>query len=347
MNSECEVSNRTEFLQLLNQNRKFIEGSKTYTRKIMMGLNYFINTKFANSISNSINNISAHYDLGNDMFQLFLDPSMTYSCPIWDLNDPDDDLHKAQLRKLHNVIRKAKIVESDHVLEIGSGWGSFAMEAVKLTGCKVTTLTLSIEQKALADRRIREAGLSDRITVKFCDYRNLSTDFKFDKIVSIEMIEAVGKEYLETYFETCHNLLKEDGGLMVLQAITIHENRYDRYSNQVDFIQKYIFPGGHLPSITMLISSIHSGTKGMLITNNLEDIGAHYAKALRLWCENFTASYPLISKGNPEKYNTVFKRCWQYYFNYCETGFREHLLGTVQIVLTRPKNKAVVQGVPL
>lgn len=195
------------------------------------------------------------------------------------------------MTKLHRFIDGARIKPTDHVLEIGTGWGSFAMEAVRKTGCRVTSLTLSIEQKALAEKRIFAAGYADKIEVLLMDYRALPTPkVLYDKVVSIEMLEAVGAEYLETYFGCIHRLLKGDG-IAVFQCITMPEGRYDAYAKGGDFIRKYIFPGGHLPSITQLVDTITKGSEGTLIVEKVENIGGHYAKTLRLWREKFEANF--------------------------------------------------------
>lgn len=197
-----------------------------------------MNSRFVNSVSNAINNISAHYDISNDMFASFLSPDMTYSCAIFE--SKDESLQIAQYRKLDKIIRQARITKRDHVLEIGTGWGSFAIRAVTKTGCRVTTLTLSKEQKVLAEERIRAAGLEDWITVLLCDYRNHVPAQPYDKVVSIEMIEAVGKEYLDTYFSKVNDFLKKNGGIAVFQVITMPETRYERYCKEVDFIRKWV-----------------------------------------------------------------------------------------------------------
>lgn len=229
------------------------------------------------------------------MFAAFLSEDMTYSCPIWKTNPSADEeeqtLHAAQMTKLDRFIDGAKIKPSDHVLEIGTGWGSFAMQAVKRTGCRVTSLTLSIEQKALAEKRIAAAGMTDRIEVLLMDYRALPTPKAlYDKVISIEMLEAVGKEYLETYFGCIHRLLKKDG-IAMFQCITMPEGRYDAYAAGEDFIQKYIFPGGHLPSIALLVEKIAKGSEGTLVVERIENIGGHYAKTLRLWKEEFLRNF--------------------------------------------------------
>ena len=254
------------------------------------------------------------------MFAAFLSEDMTYSSAIWSLesNTATETLEEAQIRKLNRHIDGAKIKASDHVLEIGTGWGSFAIQAVRRTGCRITTLTLSAEQKTLAEERIAAAGYRDRITVKLMDYRALFVEVPFDKIVSIEMLEHVGPEYLDTYFRCIHRLLKSDG-IATFQCITMPEARYKAYSRSEDFIRKYIFPNGHLPSISQLISSINNGSEGTLIVERVEDISGHYSKTLRLWKEKFAQNYDSIirpalitqHKKMDEREVAVFKRKWE------------------------------------
>lgn len=257
------------------------------------------------------------------MFAAFLSEDMTYSCAIWDKskeNQLGESLEAAQMTKLLRFIDGAHIKPTDHVLEIGTGWGSFAIEAVRRTGCRVTSLTLSIEQKALAEKRIAAAGFTDNIEVMLKDYRALPPPkVPFDKVVSIEMLEAVGAEYLETYFSTVHKLLKEDGGIAMFQCITMPESRYEAYARGEDFIRKYIFPGGHLPSISQLVTNISKGSEGSLVVERIENIGGHYAKTLRLWREKFMQNfdarirpallYEHTSMG--EKEVEVFRRKWE------------------------------------
>ena len=259
------------------------------------------------------------------MFAAFLSPDMTYSCPIWSplssRKSAAEDLETAQITKLHYFIDQACLKQSDHVLEIGTGWGSFAIEAVRMTGCQVTSLTLSKEQKALAEDRIAAAGMSDKIEVLLCDYRALPPPVGgyFDKIVSIEMLEAVGAEYLQTYFDCIDRLLKPDGGIAVFQCITIPEPRYATYAAGNDFIRKYIFPGGHLPTVSQLVRSIDDGSKGSLIVDAIRNIGGHYAKTLRIWRENFSRNFEaeiqpaLLSehKGMNEEDVEVFRKKWE------------------------------------
>ena len=257
------------------------------------------------------------------MFAAFLSDDMTYSCPIWKLTGSSDieeeTLEAAQMTKLDRFIVGAHIKSTDHVLEIGTGWGSFAIEAVKKTGCRVTSLTLSIEQKALAEKRIAAAGYTDQIEVMLMDYRALPIPkTPYDKVVSIEMLEAVGSEYLETYFSCIHRLLKKDG-IAVFQCITMPEGRYEGYAKGEDFIRKYIFPGGHLPSITQLLENINKGSKGTLVVEKVENIGGHYAKTLRLWRENFTHNFEsrirpalMVEHDNMgDQEVEVFRRKWE------------------------------------
>ncbi len=269
--------------------------------------------------------MSAHYDISNAMFATFLSDDMTYSCPIWlptsDLRSSEETLEEAQETKLQRFITNAKIKSTDHVLEIGTGWGSFAIAAVRQTGCRITSLTLSKEQKELAEKRIAAAGYTENITVLLCDYRALPTPREgfYDKIVSIEMLEAVGREYLDTYFGCVDRLLKPKGGIAVFQCITMPETRYEAYYKGDDFIRKYIFPGGHLPSVSQLVASINKGSNGTLVVDNIENIGGHYAKTLRLWNRQFMRNFesriaPALvedHEGMTEKDVEVFRRKWE------------------------------------
>ena len=259
------------------------------------------------------------------MFAAFLSDDMTYSCPIWSPKSSPksayESLEDAQETKLQYFIRNAHIKESDHVLEIGTGWGSFAIAAVRKTGCRVTSLTLSREQKELAENRIAEAGYTENIEVLLCDYRALPIPREglYDKVVSIEMLEAVGREFLDTYFQCIDRLLKPEGGIAVFQCITMPETRYEGYSKGEDFIRKYIFPGGHLPTVSQLVGSIERGSKGTLMVDELLNIGGHYTKTLRLWRENFTRDFESKVKpalldeheGMTEKDVELFKRKWE------------------------------------
>ncbi|MEE4378752.1 MAG: cyclopropane-fatty-acyl-phospholipid synthase family protein [Candidatus Competibacteraceae bacterium] len=279
-----------------------------------------------NTRSGSRANIAAHYDLGNDFYELFLDETLMYSSAIFPR--PDADLHEASLHKLERICRKLDLQPTDHVLEIGTGWGGFALYAAQHYGCRVTTTTISKAQFDLASARVRQAGLADRVTVLLSDYRDL--EGQYDKLVSIEMIEAVGHQYFPTYFNACSRLLKEDG-LMVLQTITLADQDYEFGKRSVDFIKNYIFPGGCLPS-PMAISQALAKAADLRVFH-LEDIGPHYATTLKHWRERFLANRDRIRALG---FNDEFMRLWEYYFCYCEGGFMERAIGAMQIVLTKP-----------
>lgn len=284
-----------------------------------------------NTLLGSRENIRRHYDLSNDFFKLFLDPTMAYSSAVF--RRPDDDLEAAQRAKFRGIIRKAKISAADHVLEIGCGWGGFAIEAVQRTGCRVTGITVSREQYDLARERVRTAGLSDRIDIQLTDYRRIAGTY--DKIVSIEMLEAVGHEYYGTYFARLETLLKPHG-IAVIQTITIPDQQYDRYRRESDWIRKHIFPGGLLPSLTVLTTAMTRHAH--LIVDHMENIGDHYAVTLAHWRERFLArSTEAAALG----FDAGFQRKWLYYLASCEAGFRERALGDIQLVLTREANPAL------
>jgi cyclopropane-fatty-acyl-phospholipid synthase len=279
-----------------------------------------------NTRKGSRRNIAAHYDLGNPLFEQLLDPTMMYSAAMF--ARPDDSLEQAQLHKLERICQKLALKPSDHLLEIGTGWGSMAIHAATRYGCRVTTTTLSQEQYAYTARRIAELGLGDRITLLLEDYRDLQG--QYDKLVSIEMIEAVGHRFLPTYFKQCAQLLKDDG-LMLLQAITIRDQRYQQAKHSVDFIQRYIFPGGALPSVHKMLEIITAKTDMNL--HHMEDFGLHYARTLRLWHANLQqARHRLEQLG----YDEHFYRLWEFYLCYCEGGFIERTIGTAQLLLAKP-----------
>jgi cyclopropane-fatty-acyl-phospholipid synthase len=287
----------------------------------------------ANTQKGARKNIRDHYDLGNELYENFLDPSMTYSSGIFD--NPECSLERAQANKLDAILAKSGISKDEHVLEIGCGWGSFAIRAVQKTGCRVTGITLSDEQKRFAEKKIAELGLSDRIRIQLTDYRQV--EGAFDKIVSIEMIEAVGHDYLELFFKTCDRLLKP-GGIAVFQAITIPDNRYETYRKKSDWIQKHIFPGGLLPSLGVLKAAIG---KTSLKVRGIEPLGPHYARTLVEWRNNFKSRWPTIEKLG---FDEVFRRKWEYYFHYCEAGFASGMIDVVQMVLVRQDGPGSARG---
>jgi cyclopropane-fatty-acyl-phospholipid synthase len=278
-----------------------------------------------NTRAGSRRNISAHYDLGNEFFRLFLDDTLMYSCALFERLEMT--LAEASTAKLDAVCRKLQLGSNDHVLEIGSGWGGFALHAAGRFGCRVTTTTISPSQHKLAVERIRAAGLQDRVTVLLKDYRELTGTY--DKIVSIEMIEAVGHQYYDVFFRCCAERLAP-GGKMLLQAITISERRYEQARREVDFIKRYIFPGCCIPSVSALAEA--AAASGHLDIVSLDDIGPHYATTLAHWRGNFLSNLARVRElGLPES----FIRMWEFYFCYCEAGFAERALYDVQILLER------------
>ena len=279
-----------------------------------------------NSLAGSRANIEAHYDLGNEFFATFLDATMLYSCALYD--HPGQDLEQAQRNKVHALLRKAEVTASDHVLEIGTGWGGFAIEAARTAGCKVTTITISEQQASLARKRVDEAGLADRVEVRVNDYREVSG--RFDKIVSIEMLEAVGHRYLGTFFRACDNLLKP-GGLVALQVITIPDQRYHAYRRGCDWIQKHIFPGGLCPSLSAMRTAMSRHSS--LVIDQVEAIGDHYVTTLGIWRESFSRN---LDKIRGLGFNEVFQRKWLYYLSYCEAGFATGQIDDHHVVLRRP-----------
>ncbi len=279
-----------------------------------------------NTRKGSQKNIAAHYDLGNDLFEQFLDPTMMYSAAQF--TRADDSLEQAQLNKLERICQKLALTPGDHLLEIGTGWGSMALYAASHYGCRVTTTTLSKEQYEYTRQRIDAQGLQDRVTLLLSDYRDLTGSY--DKLVSIEMIEAVGHRFLPTYFQKCAALLKPDG-VMLLQAITIREQRYEQAKHSVDFIQRYIFPGGALPSVQAMLQIVGRDTDMNLL--HMEDFGLHYARTLRLWHDNFRRAHNRLRELG---YDDYFLRLWEFYLCYCEGGFLERTIGTAQLLLAKP-----------
>jgi cyclopropane-fatty-acyl-phospholipid synthase len=279
-----------------------------------------------NTPGRSRKQIEAHYDLGNDMFALFLDPTMMYSCALFEHSRAS--LEDASLAKLERICSQLKLSPEDHVLEIGTGWGGFAVYAARRYGCRVTTTTISREQHAYATQRVREAGLSERVTVLLEDYRALSGEY--DKLVSIEMIEAVGWRDFPTFFRCCSNLLREDGAMM-LQAIVIDDRAYEVEKAGRSFINTYIFPGGCLPSMEVISRTVAKSTD--LRQVNLEDITAHYTLTLARWRERFLEAADQVSELG---YDERFRRLWELYLSYCEGGFAERRIQDVQLLLAKP-----------
>jgi cyclopropane-fatty-acyl-phospholipid synthase len=270
--------------------------------------------------------IAAHYDLGNDLFRLFLDETMTYSCAVFER--PGVSLRDAQEAKLERVCRKLRLGPGDHVLEIGGGWGSFALHAAERHGCRVTTTTISREQHEVASQRVREAGLEDRVTVLLEDYRDLRG--RYDKLVSIEMIEAVGWQYFDVFFKRCSELL-DPRGLMLLQAIVIDDRAYEVEKASRSFIKELIFPAGCLPSVEVISRCVARATSMRML--DLEDITGHYPETLRRWRENFVRA---AGRAQALGYDPRFRRLWELYFAYSEGGFLERRIRDVQALLAGP-----------
>lgn len=317
----------TALIRLMIANREVmqsLEGGAAFLSAPLRRLLHWLNR---NSPDGSRRNIAAHYDLGNDLFALMLDDTMAYSCGVFERDDAT--LAEAQVAKFERICRRLRLSPDDHLLEIGTGWGGFAIHAAGRYGCRVTTTTISREQHDWAREKIAAAGLAGRVTLLLDDYRDLTG--RYDKLVSIEMIEAVGARYLDTYTAQCSRLL-EPHGAMLLQAITIRDQLYAEALRSVDFIQRYIFPGSFIPSVTAIADSVRRCTD--LKVFHLEDIGPHYATTLRHWRENFLARLPEVRRlGYPD----AFVRMWEYYLCYCEGGFLERQLGDVQLLLTKPR----------
>ena len=282
----------------------------------------------ANRLGQSKKNIEAHYDLSNELYALFLDETMTYSSAYFE--EPGQSLADAQRAKYRRLADKVRLSEGNHVLEIGCGWGGFASVAAGEYGARVTGITLSEEQAAYARQRMVDEGLDHLVDIRIVDYREV--EGQFDRIVSIEMLEAVGHRYLDTYFEQVDRLLAPDG-LASVQVITIPEQRYDAYLRRPDFIQRYIFPGGHLPSLEAMTSSMGSNTE--LFVDEVDNIGIHYAETLRHWRENFLSNVEQVRELG---FDDRFVRMWEFYLAYCEGAFLARYIGDLQLVLTRPMN---------
>jgi cyclopropane-fatty-acyl-phospholipid synthase len=304
-------------------------GLALISKPLLKGFHYFNQ----NSAKGSRRNIAAHYDLGNDLFEAFLDPTMMYSSGIFP--SADASMEDASLNKLKIICEKLQLTADDHLVEIGTGWGGFAIYAAKHYGCRVTTTTISQQQFNLAKQRVEDEGLQDKVTLLLEDYRDLKKDYagQFDKLVSIEMIEAVGWKFYNTFFSHCSALLKPDG-IALIQAITIADQRYDQARKDVDFIQRYIFPGSCIPSVTALVNASTDASDLNLV--QAQDFGLHYARTLKIWQDTFNQRSKEISELG---YSDDFKRMWQFYLSYCEGGFEERSIGVNHLVFAKPKAK--------
>jgi len=329
MDGLWRCDNLVGLVQLLVSNRDMLDGMESGLARLGGMAMRGWHALRRNTRDGSRRNIAAHYDLGNDFFSLFLSPDLMYSSAIW--TDPSDTLEIASTRKLERICRKLDLKPTDRVVEIGTGWGGFALYAAQHYGCHVTTTTISREQHALASERITAAGLSDRVTLLLKDYRDL--EGQYDKLVSIEMVEAIGAPYLDVYFEKLGSLLKPDG-LALLQAITIEDHRYAQALSSVDFIKRHVFPGSFIPSISALLASKTRSSD--LALTQLEDFGHSYALTLKAWRERFMAHLPQVrAQGFDER----FIRMWEFYLAYCEGGFRERSIGVAHLLLAKPGNR--------
>jgi cyclopropane-fatty-acyl-phospholipid synthase len=329
MKGSWQCSDLLGLVRIFLRNRDVLDSMDYGLTRLKAPLHKVLHSFSRNTRNGSRKNISAHYDIGNDLFKLFLDDTLMYSSAYY--KKPDMSLGEAAVAKLDLVCQKLDLKPNDHLLEIGTGWGGLALHAAQHYGCEVTTTTISEEQYQLASERVRLKGLEQRVHVIKQDYRDLTGSY--DKLVSIEMIEAIGHQYMKTYFEKCCSLLKTDG-IMLIQAITIKDQLYKAALKDVDFIKKYIFPGGFLPSIAAMSNTISKYTDMKLY--HLQDIGPHYARTLKDWRKRFFDKLDDIRNlGYPDE----FIRLWEYYFCYCEGGFMERDIGTVQMVLTRPDNR--------
>lgn len=334
MDGAWRCSNLVGLIRLLVRNRELLDGMETGVARfgglVMRGWNALRR----NTRTGSRRNIAAHYDLGNEFFELFLSPDLMYSSALFAGEDDtldDGALEAASTRKLDRICQKLDLQAGDRVIEIGTGWGGFALHAARHYGCHVTTTTISREQHALAAQRVAAAGLGDRITLLLQDYRDL--DGQYDKLVSVEMVEAIGAQYLDSYFAKLGSLLKPDG-LALLQAITIEDHRYVQALKSVDFIKRHVFPGSFIPSINALLGAKTRSSD--LALTQMEDFGGSYALTLQAWRERFLARLPEVrAQGFDER----FIRMWEFYLAYCEGGFRERSIGVVQLLMAKPRSR--------
>jgi len=324
-----DADNLTAVIRILVLNMELLERMEKGLALLLTPLRLVSHRIRNNSRNGAKRNILAHYDLGNDMYASFLDDAMMYSSAIYP--SPESSLEEASKNKLDIICTKLQLHPGDHVIEIGTGWGGFAIHAARHYGCRVTTTTISEAQFTEARRRIDSAGLGDRITLLHQDYRDL--EGTYDKLVSIEMIEAVGHRYLPVFFSKCNSLLKRNG-TMLLQAITIRDQQFNSYMRSVDFIQRHIFPGGCLLSNDTMVEMIASKTD--MVVRGLEDFGLHYAKTLQEWRQRFNTSFQTLQRlGFDER----FRRLWEFYLCYCEGGFLERSISVVHLVASRPAHR--------
>ncbi|NVK37762.1 MAG: class I SAM-dependent methyltransferase [Gammaproteobacteria bacterium] len=329
MTGDWSTPDLTRLMRVMVRNMDILNGLEgglaTISKPFLKAFHWFNQ----NTEKGSRRNIAAHYDLGNDFFKLFLDPTMMYSSGIFPTQDAT--MEQASLNKLRTICEKLQLTADDHVVEIGTGWGGFAIYAAKHYGCHVTTTTISEQQYLYAQEKVRSEGLEDKITLLKEDYRNLQG--KFDKLVSIEMIEAVGWKFFDTFFAKCAELLKPDG-VMLIQAITIEDQRYEKAKKDVDFIQRYIFPGSCIPSIAAMTDSTKRSSDLRLV--QLQDYAEHYARTLNQWHLAFNQQAEAVSE---QGYSEDFKRMWRFYLSYCEAGFAERAIGVSHLMFAKPLHR--------
>lgn len=326
---DWDCDDLTTLVRVFVLNRELLDGMESGLARVGASFLKAFHRVRRNTKPGSRSNIAAHYDVGNDFFSLMLDRTMMYSCAVF--SHDRMSLADASREKNDLICRRLDLSPNDHLLEIGTGWGGFALHAAQHYGCRVTSTTISTAQYREASDRIRAAGLSNRVALKLMDYRDLPTlGMQFDKLVSIEMIEAVGHEYYDQFFAVCSRLLKPDG-LMLVQAITIDERLYERAKRSVDFIQRFIFPGSCIPSMSALCNAAAQASDFSII--HVDDIGAHYPPTLRAWRQNLQTNLPHVTRLG---YREEFLRLWEFYLCYCEGGFLERTLSTMHMLFAKP-----------
>ena len=337
MTGDWTTPNLTNVVRVMTLNLPLLESMESGLTKLLMPLMRFTHWLNRNTTKGAQRNIAAHYDLGNEFFELFLDPTMTYSSGIFPTEN--SSMKEASLNKMTIICEKLQLQPQDHVLEIGTGWGSMAIFMAEQYGCHVTTTTISKEQHQYAAQRIKQKGLEHKITLLLVDYRDLQglePDKQYDKVVSVEMIEAVGHQFYNQYFATINDLLKPRG-LALIQAITIEDQRYELAKKRVDFIQKYIFPGSCIPCISAINTAVKEATQ--LRPIHQVDFAAHYARTLNCWHHQLIKNWDSIrSKG----YDDTFLRMWQFYLSYCEGGFKERAIGVSHLLFAKTLNRTTL-----
>ncbi|KAJ2978735.1 hypothetical protein NQ176_g3654 [Zarea fungicola] len=349
MFQELDCDNLAGLFSLYIANRERLGFSSSILHRAIPQVMRLIFTP-TNDLFHAKMNASFHYDTSNILFSSFLSSDMNYSSALWSGNR-QESLEVAQVRKVRNILDKARISSTDHVLDIGCGWGHLAIEAVKRTGCRVTGVTLSAEQKEMAEERIKALGLEKNITILLCDYRQITKpEGGFDRVISVEMLEHVGDKFMNDFFASISSLLNEKEGIMVIQGITMIKSIRNSTPDVDTFIDRYVFPGGYLPTVSQLLSAIDVGSQGTLEVETVQSIGPHYIKTLRCWRENFIRNWGNIKSGYvanhaeaSEKTIEAYRRRWLYYFYYCEAAFRARIIGDCIISAVRTP-EVVIEG---